>query len=118
MFSFKQQCNRSIESSGTLHVPADVGVCMSHDSGEHSGHSCMCALEIEISTVIIDIYFLTYTYNFLLSMEDHEAREGEPQEELASRETINTPAVTTTQTGKEKYCNFNQNDELLISIIF
>ena len=51
-------------------------------------------------------------------MEDHEAQEGEPQEELASRETINTPTVTTTQIGKEKYFNFNQNDELLISIIF
>ena len=51
-------------------------------------------------------------------MEDCEAQEGEPQEELASRETINTPAVTATQTGKEQYCNFNQNDELLISIIF
>ena len=33
-------------------------------------------------------------------MEDREAQEGEPQEELASRETINTPAVTSTQTGK------------------
>jgi len=64
MFSFKQQCNRGTESSGTPHVPADVGVCMSHDSGEQSGHSGMCALEIEISTVIIDIYFLTYTYKF------------------------------------------------------
>ena len=54
----------------------------------------------------------------LLSIEDHEAQEGELQEELASRETINTPTVTATQIGKEKYCNFNQNDELLISIIF
>ena len=51
-------------------------------------------------------------------MEDCEAHKGEPQEELASRETINTPAITATHTGKEKYCNFNQNDELLISIIF
>ena len=51
-------------------------------------------------------------------MEDREAQEGEPQEELANREKINTPAVTATQTGKEQYCNFNQNDELLISIIF
>ena len=40
------------------------------------------------------------------------------QHELASRETINTPAITYTKEGKEKYCNFNQNDELLISIIF
>ena len=51
-------------------------------------------------------------------MEDREAQESEPQEELASRETINTPAITATQKGKEKYCKFNQNDELLISIIF
>ena len=50
-------------------------------------------------------------------MEDSEAQEGEPQEELASIETINTPAVIDTQIGKEKYCNFNQNYELLISII-
>ena len=64
MFSFKQQCNRSSESDGTRHVPTDVGVCMSHDSGDQSGHSSMCALEIEISTVIIDIYFLTYTFKF------------------------------------------------------
>ena len=76
----------------------------------------MCALEIEISTVIIDIYFLTYIINFLLSIKDCEAQKGELQEELASRETMNTPAVTATQTGKEKYCNFNQNDELLINI--
>ena len=64
MFSFKKQCNRSTESSGTSHIPADVGVCMLHDSGEESGHSGMCALEIDISTTIIDIYFLTYTYKF------------------------------------------------------
>ena len=51
-------------------------------------------------------------------MEDRKAREGEPQEELASRETINTLAVTSTQKGKYQYFNFNQNDELLISIIF
>ena len=51
-------------------------------------------------------------------MEDHEAQEGEPQEELASRETINRPTVTSTHASKEQYCNFNQNDELLISIIF
>ena len=51
-------------------------------------------------------------------IEDREAQEGEPEEELASRETINTPIVTTTHTGKEKYCHFNKNDELLISIIF
>ena len=64
MFYFKKQCNHNTESSGTLHIPTDVGVCISHDSGEQSGHSSMCALEIEISTVIIDIYFLTYTYKF------------------------------------------------------
>ena len=64
MFFFKKHCNRNTESNGTPHVPAGVGVCMSHDSGEQSGHSGMCALEIEISTVIIDIYFLTYTYKF------------------------------------------------------
>ena len=64
MFSFKQQCNHGTESSRTLHVPADVGVCMSHDSREQSGHSGMFSLEIEISSVIIDIYFLTYTYKF------------------------------------------------------
>ena len=51
-------------------------------------------------------------------MEDREAQEGELQEELATREIINTPVFTATQTGKEQYCNFNQNDELLISIIF
>ena len=64
MFSFEQQCNRITESSGTPHVPANVGVCISYDSGELSGHSGMCALEIEISTVIIDIYFLMYTFKF------------------------------------------------------
>ena len=46
-------------------------------------------------------------------MEDCEAQDGEPQEKLASRETINTPAMTTTQTGKEQYCNFNQNYDLI-----
>ena len=30
-------------------------------------------------------------------MEDHEAQEGEPQEEFTSRETISTPAVTATK---------------------
>ena len=51
-------------------------------------------------------------------IEDREAREGEMQDKLASRETINTPGVTSTKTGKEQFCTFNQNDELLISIIF
>ena len=51
-------------------------------------------------------------------IEDREAQEGEPQEELTSTEITNTPAITSTQKGKEKYCNFNQNDELLISIKF
>ena len=64
MFSFKKQCNHNTKSNGTPHILGDVGVCMSHDSGEQSGHSGMCVLEIEISTVIIDIYFLTYTFKF------------------------------------------------------
>ena len=51
-------------------------------------------------------------------MENREAQEGELQEELTSRETINTPAIIATWTGKEKYCNFNQNDELLISTTY
>ena len=96
MFSFKQQCNRNSESSGTWHIPADVGVCMSHDSGEQSGHSGMFSLEIKIHTAIIDIISWHILLNFLLLIEYREAQEGEPQEELASRETINTPTVTTT----------------------
>jgi hypothetical protein len=35
---------------------------MSNDSGEQSTHSGMYASELEIFTVIVDIYFLTYTY--------------------------------------------------------
>ena len=35
---------------------------MSNDSGEHSTHYGMYALELEIFTVTLDIYFLTYTY--------------------------------------------------------
>ena len=31
---------------------------------------------------------------------------------------INAPTVPSTETGKEKYCNVNQNNELVISIIF
>ena len=35
---------------------------MSSDSVEQSTHSGMYASELEIFTVIVDIYFLTYTY--------------------------------------------------------
>jgi hypothetical protein len=35
---------------------------MSNDSYEHSTHSGIYALELEIFIVIVDIYFLTYTY--------------------------------------------------------
>jgi hypothetical protein len=35
---------------------------MSNDSGEQSTHSGMHASELEIFTLIVDIYFLTYTY--------------------------------------------------------
>jgi hypothetical protein len=35
---------------------------MSNDSGEQSTHSDMYASELEIFIVIVDIYFLTYTY--------------------------------------------------------
>ena len=31
---------------------------------------------------------------------------------------MNAPTVPATKTGKEKYCNVNQNNELVISIIF
>jgi hypothetical protein len=50
-------------------------------------------------------------------MEEHVAQEGELREEPSGKE-INTPTVTSTQTGKEQYCNVNQNNELVISIIF
>ena len=38
--------------------------------------------------------------------------------EQPSGQEINAPTVPTTKTGKEKYCNVNQNNELVISIIF
>jgi hypothetical protein len=50
-------------------------------------------------------------------MEEHVAQEGELREEPSGQE-INAPTITTTQTGKEQYCNVNQNNEIVISIIF
>jgi hypothetical protein len=50
-------------------------------------------------------------------MEEHVAQEGELREEPSGQE-INAPIVTTTQTSKEQYCNVNQNNEIVISIIF
>jgi hypothetical protein len=38
--------------------------------------------------------------------------------EQPSGQEINTPTVPATETGKEKYCNVNKNNELVISIIF
>lgn len=38
MTQTQQQCNHNTESSSTLHVPTNVWVCISHDSGEQSGH--------------------------------------------------------------------------------
>jgi hypothetical protein len=38
--------------------------------------------------------------------------------EKPNGQKINAPTVPTTETGKEKYCNVNQNNELVISIIF
>ena len=38
--------------------------------------------------------------------------------EKPSGQEINTPIVPATESGKEKYCNVNQNNELVISIIF
>ena len=62
MFVFKQQCNRSSESSGIQQTPHHTRVHMSNESGEKSNHSGMYASELEIFTVIVDIYFLTYNY--------------------------------------------------------
>jgi hypothetical protein len=62
MFVFKQQCYRSSESSGIQQTPRHTRVHMSSDSVEQSTHSGMYASELEIFTVIVDIYFLTYTY--------------------------------------------------------
>ena len=50
-------------------------------------------------------------------MEDHVAPKGELQEEPSGQE-INAPTSTSTQTCKEKYCNVNQNNEIVISITF
>ena len=50
-------------------------------------------------------------------MEENLAQEGEMKGEPIGQE-INAPTVTATQTSKEKYCNVNQNNELVISIIF
>ena len=38
--------------------------------------------------------------------------------EQPSGQEINAPTITATQTGKEQQCNVNQNNELVISIIF
>jgi hypothetical protein len=62
MFVFKQQCNCNSESSGIQQTPLHTREHMSNDSGEQSTHSGMYASELEIFTVIVDIYFLTYTY--------------------------------------------------------
>jgi hypothetical protein len=60
MFVFKQQCYRGSESRGIQQTPRHTRVHMSSDSVEQSTHSDMYALELEIFTVIVDIYFLTY----------------------------------------------------------
>ena len=38
--------------------------------------------------------------------------------EQPSGQEINAPIVPATETSKEQYCNVNQNNELVISIIF
>jgi hypothetical protein len=62
MFIFKQQCYRSSKSSGIQQTLYHIGVHKSSDSVEQRTHSGMYALELELFTVIVDIYFLTYTY--------------------------------------------------------
>ncbi len=63
MFVFKQQYYRSSESSGIQQTPHHkIRVHMSNDSVEQSTLSSMYASELEIFTVIVDIYLLTYTY--------------------------------------------------------
>ena len=62
MFVFKQQFYRSSESSGIQQSSRHTRVHMSSDSVEKNTHSGMYASELEIFTVIVDIYFLTYTY--------------------------------------------------------
>jgi hypothetical protein len=63
MFVFKKQCYNNSESSGIQQTPCHtIRVHMSSDSVEQSTHSGMYAAELEIFTVIVDIYFLTYNY--------------------------------------------------------
>jgi hypothetical protein len=63
MFVFKQQCYCSSESSSIQKtLRHTIRVHMSSDSVEQSTHSGMYASELEIFIVIVDIYFLTYTY--------------------------------------------------------
>jgi hypothetical protein len=62
MFVFKQQCYHNSESSGIQQTPRHTRVHMSSDSVEKSTHSDMYALELEIFTMIVDIYFPTSTY--------------------------------------------------------
>jgi hypothetical protein len=63
MFVFKQWCYRSSESSSIQQTLCHtIRVHMFSDSVEQSTHFGMYALELEIFTVIVDIYFLTYTY--------------------------------------------------------
>jgi hypothetical protein len=62
MFVFKQQCYRNGESRGIQQTPRHTRVHMSSDCVEWSTHSGMYASELEIFTVIVDIYFLNYTY--------------------------------------------------------
>jgi hypothetical protein len=62
MFVCKQQCYRSSESSGIHQTLHHTRVHMSSDSVEQSTHSSMYASELEIFTVIVDIYFPTRTY--------------------------------------------------------
>jgi hypothetical protein len=38
--------------------------------------------------------------------------------EKPSGQEINAPTIPATETGKEQYCNVNQKNELVISIIF
>ena len=62
MFVFKKHCYRSSESSGIQQTLHHTRVHMSSDSVEQRTHYGMYASELEIFTVIVDIYFLTYTY--------------------------------------------------------
>ena len=62
MFVFKQQCYCISESSGIQQTPRHTRVHVFNDNGEQSTHYGMYASKLEIFTVIVDIYFLTYTY--------------------------------------------------------